>query len=82
MRIAIAWGFATFLLSPASDNWFFAGGGRHWPFFLKIDDARVMFWRDARDAVTSQTITTALALAVLSSLIGLRAGKFLKALRR
>lgn len=46
------WWFAAFLLSPAADNGFFAGGGRHWPFFLKIDDARVMFWRGGDDALT------------------------------
>src|SRR5207248_539436 len=31
------WVFAEFLLTHLADNWFFAGGGEHWPFFLKID---------------------------------------------
>ncbi len=28
----------------------FAGGGRHWPFFLKIDSmSRVIFWKTPQD---------------------------------
>ena len=30
------WFFAEFLLTDMADNRFFAGGGQHWPFFLKI----------------------------------------------
>src|SRR6185295_1962313 len=46
------WAFAEFLLSDLADNRFFAGGGRHWPFFLKIDPvARVEFWGARQDAM-------------------------------
>src|SRR5206468_10159410 len=30
--VPVQWFFSQFLLSPRADNWFFAGGGRHWPF--------------------------------------------------
>lgn len=61
------WFFAKFLLSPAADNWFFAGGGRHWPFFLKIDQARVMFWDVTQDPLTWQAVMLAALLAIASS---------------
>lgn len=76
------WWFAKFLLSPAADNWFFAGGGRHWPFFLKIDAARTQFWQVTQDPIDAATILTCLALAGLSALAGLHAGSWIRSLRR
>ena len=76
------WWFAAFLLSPAADNGFFAGGGRHWPFFLKIDDARVMFWRGGDDALTWPALAAVFLLAAGSAFVGQYAGKFLRAWRR
>jgi hypothetical protein len=80
--IPAQWWFANFLLAPSSDNWFFAGGGRHWPFFLKIDGARVKFWITPQETVTWRTLLSALAFASASAFAGLRLGKFLKALQR
>ncbi len=80
--LPVQWFFAKFLLSPLADNWFFAGGGRHWPFFLKIDQARVMFWGLKQDPLTWRTASVALLLAIISSWAGLRAAAWLSRLRR
>ena len=76
------WMFAKFLLSPAADNWFFAGGGKHWPFFLKIDEARVMFWRASQDPLNLKAMLICLALATASSWVGIGVGNWLCRLRR
>jgi len=76
------WLFSKFMLSPESDNWFFAGGGQHWPFFLKIDEARVMFWGVKQDPLTGQTALLAVALATVVAWIGLWMGTWLIKLRR
>ena len=66
------WPFANFLLSPAADNWFFAGGGRHWPFFLKIDSAaRTAFWRVPSDELTLANGIIAAAIAIISARLGI-----------
>jgi len=80
--LPVQWFFASFLLSPAADNWFFAGGGRHWPFFLKIDQARVMFWGATQDPVTWRAVSWAAAMAMLSMAAGFRIGKWLRSLCR
>ena len=44
----VQWTFAAFLLTPAADNWFSAGGGKIWPFFINIEaPARTMFRENA-----------------------------------
>jgi len=79
----VQWPFASFLLSPASENWFFAGGGRHWPFFLKIDDAaRRAFWKMPGDELTFGRGLTALVLALTSSTFGLLLGRWLRSIKR
>jgi hypothetical protein len=80
--VPIQWFFSEFLLSSSSDNRFFAGGGRHWPFFLKIDQARVMFWDVKRDPLTWQATLLAMVFAVISAWIGLRVGAWLARLHR
>jgi len=80
--IPVQWFFASFLLSPAADNGFFAGGGRHWPFFLKIDQARVMFWGATQDPVTWRAVLWATASAMFSTATGFRVGKWLRSLCR
>jgi hypothetical protein len=80
--IPVQWFFAEFLLSTNADNWFFAGGGKHWPFFLKIDEARVMFWNSKRDPLTATAVATAWLLAAASAWLGLQTGSWLNKLRR
>ncbi len=77
------WLFAEYLLSPHADNWFLAGGGRHWPFFLKISPrARVMFWTSPADMMSWSNILVGAALAMFSARFGLWFGAWLARLRR
>jgi len=76
------WFFAQFLLSSKADNWFFAGGGRHWPYFLKIDQARVMFWSTDRDPLNFEAVLISVLLAIASAWVGFGIAKFLSQLRR
>jgi hypothetical protein len=77
------WVFAEFLLGDLADNWFFAGGGRHWPFFLKIDPAaRVEFWDTRRDELNFLSALNATGLAVLAARVGLWIGAWMTRVRR
>jgi hypothetical protein len=52
----VQWTFAAFLLTPAADNWFFASGGKNWPFFINMEaPARTMFWDTQRDIPSPAT---------------------------
>jgi hypothetical protein len=75
LYVAVQWPLASFLLSPAADNAFFAGGGRHWPFFLRIDPtARTAFWPAPGDELDALRAASAALLAALSAGAGLRLG--------
>jgi hypothetical protein len=78
----IQWLFAQFLLSPGADNWFFAGGGKHWPYFLKIDQARTLFWGIEKDPLTFRAIILAIIFATASAWLGSGIANVLKKLRR
>ncbi len=70
--IVVQWTFSTFLLSPAADSWFFAGGGRHWPFFLQIHpSAKTTFWPEPGADFTPSRALAATAFAILSARLGL-----------
>ena len=81
--IVVQWPFAQFLLTPAADHWFFAGGGMHWPFFLKIDPrARVAFWKMGDDEFTLARGFAAAGFAVLSTRAGLWLGAWMQRVQR
>ena len=63
------WLFSSFMLSPYSHNWFFAGD-RIWAYFLKPGDWQFSFWNQKNDAVN----LTGLGLALLISFISVRIG--------
>ena len=81
--LAAQWPFATFLVSPASANWFF--GTKYFAYFstpngydirhlfVPIDYAAFGFWVIMAEAVL---------LAVLSSRLGSAAGEWVRAIRR
>jgi hypothetical protein len=80
---ATQWTFAQFLLSNFADNWFFAGGGRHWPFFLKIDSTvRDLFWETPRDELNVVNSLICAGLAVISSGVGAVVGSWMKQVQR
>lgn len=77
------WIFAEFLLMDLADNRFFAGGGQHWPFFLKLSSpARVEFWDVRQDEMNGTSGLVALGLALLAARAGLWLGEWMKRLRR
>jgi hypothetical protein len=77
------WIFAGFLLSPSADDWFFAGGGREWPFFLRIDpSARTAFWTAVSPDLDWASAGVAAFLAVASARAGLGLGEWLRGVRR
>ena len=81
--LAAQWPFATFLVSPASANWFF--GTKYFAYFatpngydirhlfVPIDYAAFGFWLIMAEAVL---------LAILSSRLGAAAGQWVRAIRR
>ncbi len=77
------WTFAGFLLSAAADGWLFAGGGRHWPIFVRIDaSARAAFWQTPDDGLSLARAALVAILAVLASGAGLVLGAGMKRARR
>ena len=80
---AVQWCFAAFLLTPAADHWFFAGGGRHWPFFLKIDArSKVTFWHLGRDEINLASGLVTAGLAIAAARLGLWLGAWMKRVQR
>lgn len=75
------WYFSAFMLSPASDNWFFAGH-RHWPYSSNIGPWSNSFWRLARDPVTLRGLVFALVLACGACRVGLWFGNWMLKVRR
>jgi hypothetical protein len=81
--LAAQWPFATFLVSPASSNWFF--GTKYFAYFaspngfdvrhlfVPIDYAAFGFWMIMAEAVL---------FAILSSRLGTAAGEWVRAIRR
>ena len=79
--LALQWPFSKFMLTPAADNWFFAGN-RHWPYFARLRDWRFTFWRPDTDPFTTAGIGIALALAVVKSRIALALGNWMSKVQR
>jgi hypothetical protein len=75
--------FSEFLLMNLADNWFFAGGGKHWPFFLKINPAgRINFWEAPTDTMTLRNAGIAFGLTLLTTRVGLSAGAWMARVQR
>jgi hypothetical protein len=81
--VGMQWFFSKFLLSGAADNWFLAGGGRHWPFFIKIpEQARRAFLNGSADELNESSLLVVGALAVFSTRVGAWVGQWLRGVRR
>ncbi|MBS0659060.1 MAG: hypothetical protein JSR82_12535 [Verrucomicrobia bacterium] len=75
LLVGVQWYFAAFLLSPSADGWLLAGGGRHWPFFLALDEvAKTSFWQLAGDELSPVVVVRCGLLSVLSARLGLALG--------
>jgi len=84
--IAVQWFFAKFLLSPAADNWFFAGN-RYWGYGSGPGEWRSRFWRvDAgrpdADLISLRGLAFTWLLASISSWIGLVWGGWMRKVQR
>lgn len=76
---AVQWPFASFLLSPAAGNWFFAGGGNEWSSFHRLDPRqRVEFWTVPGEEFNMVNVLIAAGLAVAACSVGLWLGGWIK----
>ena len=75
------WNFSKFLLSPAANNWIFVGN-RYWPFDTPQENWRLQFWRLDSDPVNLKAMAWALALALVSSGLGLALGNWMARVKR
>lgn len=72
--------FSKYLISPAADNWFFAGG-RWLPYFIKPGDFLNRYWED-RNVVTAGGLAAAMGLAMVQARVALAFGKWMTQVRR
>jgi hypothetical protein len=81
--LAVQWPFASFLISPASANWFF--GTKYFAYFARPSgfDVRHLFVPIERSASGFWLVMAeAFALAILSSRLGLAWGDWVRKVRR
>ncbi len=79
--LPVQWNFSAFMLSPASDNWFFADH-RHWPYSSNLGPWMNDFWRLDHDPVTARGLVFALVLACGACRVGLWFGNWMLKVRR
>lgn len=71
--IAVQWPFASFQMTPAARNWFF-GGDRYWSYYFHPDAPWRYGFDPAALRLTPLAALVSIALAALSSGLGLLAG--------
>jgi hypothetical protein len=80
--VAAQWNFSAFLLSPAADNWFFAGG-RQWPYFIPVREWRTRFWGlEEGRWLSFYTATIALVMASGKIWLALRLSAWMRRVQR
>ena len=79
--LPVQWHFSTFMLSPSSDNWIFAGH-RHWSYSANLGSWTNVFWRQDHDPVTLRGLIFALAIACGACRVGLVFGNWMLRVRR
>jgi hypothetical protein len=83
MMVAVQWPFGTFLMSPASRNWFFGTGELSYFWPPESGMARHVFYAyEPTRGAFSLGMGIALACAILSSLLGLGWAKWMREVRR
>ncbi len=81
--VAVEWPFATFMMSPASHNWFF--GTHYFPYFEPPTASAVLGRFVHTDKTTGDFwlgMAEAQAFAILSTRLGLTCGNWLRRIRR
>ena len=79
--VPVQWFFAKFLLGPAADNWFFAGG-RYFSYMASAGPWQHEFWQLNQDPLSTRAVIISWFIALASAAVGLGAGNFLARLRR
>ena len=79
--LAVQYSFSGFLISPAADNWFFAGN-RWTPYFIRLGDWRFRFWDQQKDALTIAGLAVALGLGIFKVRIALAVGSWMSKVQR
>jgi hypothetical protein len=83
--LATQWFFAAFLISPASENWFFATK-HHWGYREGPGDWHWKFWSNTspewNPPLTLKGLFVALLLAIAASRVGLWLGNWMAKVRR
>ena len=79
---AAQWPFADFLLSPAARNWLW--GAKYFAYFQNPQSiyARYVFWPLERGAAFWQEVALAIAIACVTTWLGLTSGDWLRRIRR
>jgi hypothetical protein len=81
--IAVEWPFATFLMSPAARNWFFAPA--NYPYFASPDSASVRYFFRQTDSGPAQfwrNMGLAFVFSVASMWVGIVFGNWLRRIKR
>ncbi|HKQ39326.1 MAG TPA: hypothetical protein VJ063_14705 [Verrucomicrobiae bacterium] len=80
LMLAVQWPFSKFLLSSASDNWFFAGN-RVWPYYSRLGDWTHQFWT-WKQPFSLRGLAVAGGVAIISARVGLWCGRWMLKVRR
>jgi hypothetical protein len=79
------WFFSAFLISPSSNNWFFAAD-RHWGYREQMGEYRHLFWSQTNPTrnppLSFEGFVIALAISLTSSRLGLWLGNWMAKVRR
>jgi hypothetical protein len=81
LLLAAQWRFATFLLSPASRNWFFAGDSM-WGYGEHLGEWRTAFWNLTDHPFTMKTAVYSILFAALTCRVALWLGAALSRVKR
>lgn len=81
LMLLLQWNFSKFMISPAADNWFFAGN-RIWPYYSRVGPWAHQFWETAEDPLNAKGIVIAVVTAIISARLGLWCGRWMLKVKR
>ena len=79
--LAVQWNFSKFLLSPAAENWFFAGMS-YWSFAVHVGPWQRQFWETGVDPLTLASLGKTWLVALASTAVGLALGNWMSKVKR